>query len=476
MLFRRKTAREVENCPALILDIPRNHLPNLLPQVVASLSLVLEDASPEWTRRQAQRRKEVIEYTLARVLRDRQQDGQPSSAGLAHKPKYLQVVVLRRLIFTQLDTILVAPTGFGKSIIFQTFTLLTGRITLQVVPLVALGQQHLADVASIPGARPCLITEETRGLDRNLFRKISAFEFTHILLGPEQLLTPKFREMLADATFQVRVGILVIDEAHCLSMWSGFRSEYANLHRIRSLLPRTTVLFACTATMDPYTEDRIIKHAGFGHRRGWTPENGIIRMSVDRPEIAIVAIKLPATQQIGSLLFIIPELVNRSADDDGAPDPYLIKKTIIFANTIRDVSAISNFFQEYLHTYHRYPRALSEMTAQAFHGRTPTIDRDSILKEYGQTDSKIRILVATNAFGMGMDIPDIEQMVQFRAIKRAKQRGVKVLPGYDRNSSSIVACDLSQRMGRVARGPGRSGIAYFCIEHQYWPKDSALLQ
>jgi superfamily II DNA/RNA helicase len=103
-----------------------------------------------------------------------------------------------------------------------------------------------------------------------------------------------------------------------------------------------------------------------------------------------------------------------------------------------------------------------------FTSRTPQIDRDSILSEFGQPNSKVRILVATTAFGMGLDVPDVKVVVQFKAIRaEIKRRATETLVK-QQNTSSILCCDLWQRIGRAARGSGISGIAYVCLEYSWW--------
>ena len=95
------------------------------------------------------------------------------------------MTVIRRLVFLQGDTLFIAKTGFGKSLILQAFTILTGLLTIQIVPLDKLGDQQLLDLKRLKGTRPCLLNSTTKKADRNLLRKVKQGAFSHVLVGPE---------------------------------------------------------------------------------------------------------------------------------------------------------------------------------------------------------------------------------------------------------------------------------------------------
>ena len=200
-----------------------------------------------------QLQRDLIERLLERLLVDRF-----SQASIRPKPRTLQVDVLQRLVFARQDLILVAKTGFGKSLIFHAWTILTGKVSIIIVPLLGLADQTYDDFCEIPGANPIVVSKETRSQHEDIFAHIlkgdSKGQFTHLIMGPEQLVSPDFRGLLRNQEFRERIGSLVIDEAHCVLMWSAFRSEYAQVHSVRPLLPPAAVLFACTATLNPALE------------------------------------------------------------------------------------------------------------------------------------------------------------------------------------------------------------------------------
>ena len=84
-------------------------------------------------------------------------------------------------------------------------------------------------------------------------------------MSPEQLLTPEFREVLRTSSFRATI----IDETHCIAMWSAFRFEYSRIHTIRTLLPVDSVVFTCAATLNLVLEKQIFEDGGFGRGHSW---------------------------------------------------------------------------------------------------------------------------------------------------------------------------------------------------------------
>ena len=120
------------------------------------------------------------------------------------------------------DTILVAKTGFGKSIVFHAFSILTGQITIQLIPLSRLGEEQMALIHQYPGTSPCLVVADTKFRNPRLLEEIKAGMYTHILLGPEQATSPEFCKVLQEPSFQQQVGLVAIDECHVLNQWRMF--------------------------------------------------------------------------------------------------------------------------------------------------------------------------------------------------------------------------------------------------------------
>jgi hypothetical protein len=97
----------------------------------------------------------VLWHCMRRILRYHEPDSR-------REPKEHQVYVLRRMIYGNSDTLFIAKTGYGKSIIFQAYSILTRRITIQIIPLVKLGEEQCRDIASLDSTAPCLVTAQTK--------------------------------------------------------------------------------------------------------------------------------------------------------------------------------------------------------------------------------------------------------------------------------------------------------------------------
>ena len=409
-----------------------------------------------------QLQRDLIERLLERLLVDRF-----SQASIRPKPRTLQVDVLQRLVFARQDLILVAKTGFGKSLIFHAWTILTGKVSIIIVPLLGLADQTYDDFCEIPGANPIVVSKETRSQHEDIFAHIhkgdSKGQFTHLIMGPEQLVSPDFRGLLRNQEFRERIGSLVIDEAHCVLMWSAFRSEYAQVHSVRPLLPPAAVLFACTATLNPALEKQIVRDAGFGRTKVWTPATGLIRGSIDRPEIKLVVSQMSKKAPMLNILKILrPAIdgINDAADRERLP----LGMTVVFANSRNMVKEICGMIRDTLRR-HGYSDRVVKTGVTTYTSRTSKKDRTIRRTMLKDPDSKLLIVIATSAFGMGMDIPHIQTIWQFEGLPL----DVKL-----RNASDLIVCDLWQRGGRAARGHGMQGLFVILLEHNIAEKEAIL--
>ena len=155
---------------------------------------------------------------------------------------------LRSQIFGQGDILLIARTGFGKSHIFHAYSILTRKITLQLVPLKKLDEEQLGNIRNFPGALPCLIDAQSRIAEKNLIERVGNGEFTHVLLGSEQISSRTFREALKRTEFQSQIGVVAIDECHLVQQWETFRPAFTILGQLRTIFLEDIVWFGCSAT------------------------------------------------------------------------------------------------------------------------------------------------------------------------------------------------------------------------------------
>ncbi|EAQ90766.1 hypothetical protein CHGG_02701 [Chaetomium globosum CBS 148.51] len=181
-----------------------------------------------------------------------------------HEPRRGQIEAVKSLAIYQQDTILVAATGYGKSAVLFAFSAIKpDRITVQIVPLVTLGESQRQGIATkLPESRPIWVDADTH------LKEVEDRKYSHVLLSPEQALNPKFKAILRDPAFHTKIGLFAIDELHCVGEWRHFKEDYTYLYTLR--------------TLDRDNQGYILKHAGFN------PYPSIIRTSIDRPEISII--------------------------------------------------------------------------------------------------------------------------------------------------------------------------------------------
>ncbi|KAK0713354.1 P-loop containing nucleoside triphosphate hydrolase protein [Lasiosphaeria miniovina] len=174
-----------------------------------------------------------------------------------------QVQAVQRLVYQHDDTVLVAATGYGKSAVLYTVSALTEKITIQIVPLTKLGENQRDDITrNVPNPKPVWIDADTHLKNRNVWDQVKQIQYTHVLLSPEQALSPKFKAVLRDPAFHERIGLFAIDELHVVGEWREFRPDFTYIHMLRALLPRSVPWFGCTATLDKDNQSYILTLRG----------------------------------------------------------------------------------------------------------------------------------------------------------------------------------------------------------------------
>jgi ATP-dependent DNA helicase RecQ len=276
--------------------------------------------------------------------------------------------------------LLVAPTGGGKSLTYQLPATLLAGTTLVVSPLIAL----MHDQVTALDARGVATTYLASTLDRDeLRRRLGALargELRLAYVAPERLGDPWFRQIVE----RIACPLVAIDEAHCISEWGhDFRPEYLQISSLLSLLPEARVL-ACTATATPVVRDEIIS------RLGLPPDTPQIVRGFARPNLALSAAEVASSKQreqrVDALL----------ANALGAPK--LGRGTAIVYSPTRKQAE-----QE--------AQRLSALgwRARCYHAGLPAELRSDVQGQF--IAGQLEIVVATNAFGMGIDRADVRAVV-----------------------------------------------------------------
>ena len=267
------------------------------------------------------------------------------------------------------DALAVMPTGSGKSVCFQVPALVLGGLTVVVSPLVALMEDQVAALKLLGVAAETINSSRERNVNVAAWRRVAAGDVDLLYLSPERLMTER---MLA-ALGRLPLRLVAIDEAHCISQWGpAFRPEYADLASLKEHFPGIP-LGAFTATADAITRDDIVSKLFRGNHETFVA-------GFDRPNIRL-QVELKSGWKDQLLRF----LDQRESDGPESGIVYCLsrKKT-------EETAALLE-----THGYRALPyHAGMDNAARA-------ANQDAFLTEEGV------IIVATIAFGMGIDKPDV---------------------------------------------------------------------
>ncbi len=267
------------------------------------------------------------------------------------------------------DTLGLMPTGGGKSITFQVPALAQEGVCIVITPLIALMKDQVQNLRR-RGIRAAAIYSGMSHDDILTTLENAVFGAVKILyVSPERLSSDIFRTKLR----HMKVCFITVDEAHCISQWGyDFRPSYLTIADIRHDLPDVPVL-ALTATATPTVIDDIQERLAFA-------EKCVFRMSFERSNLAYVV--RTASDKRDELQHILNN-VEGSA--------------IVYVRSRRRTKEISDLLNA------------ADISATFYHAGLDTTDKDERQKAWQQ--DKIRVMVATNAFGMGIDKPDVRVVV-----------------------------------------------------------------
>jgi ATP-dependent DNA helicase RecQ len=302
-----------------------------------------------------------VAANLDRLLRDR--FGHP-----AFRPGQAEIV---EHVVEAGDALVVMPTGAGKSLCYQLPALALGGVAVVVSPLIALMKDQV-DGLLAHGVRATLINSTLAPeLRKERLREVQRGAWELVFVAPERL-TPRFCAELRAAD----VRLFAVDEAHCLSQWGhDFRPDYLRLGVVRRDLgaPRTIAL---TATATPTVQDDIARSLGLeGARR-------FIR-GFDRTNLGMEVIEVAGPREKDQLL---AELV--------LPGP-----TLVYCATRKNVERAANALRSV------------GIDAALYHGGLDMEERTRTQEAF--MSGRLRVVVATNAFGMGVDKDDVRGVVHY---------------------------------------------------------------
>ncbi len=276
--------------------------------------------------------------------------------------------------------LLVAPTGGGKSLTYQLPASLLPGTTLVVSPLIALMHDQVQALRACGVAATYLASTLDADEIRRRTRAVASGEVDLVYVAPERLASPGFRGLLTG----LECPLVAVDEAHCISEWGhDFRPEYAAIGEVLRALPKARVL-ACTATATPIVRDEILARLGLPAE---TPQR---IQGFARPYLSLRARPVAGGRDRARA---VDEALTEALARPGAGRG----TAIVYAPTRRGAEEESARL------------SAAGWRARCYHaGRTPEA-RDRVQRAFAA--GELDVVVATNAFGMGIDRPDVRAVV-----------------------------------------------------------------
>ncbi len=309
--------------------------------------------------------------------------------------RFPQEQVIQRVVNEEPGhSLLIMPTGGGKSLCFQIPALLlrerdgedaSRSLTLVISPLIALMKDQV-DALQRKGIAATFINSSLDKQERQArYEQIRAGQHALLYVTPERFRKAEFLEVLATRT----IGLQAIDEAHCISEWGhDFRPDYARVGEFRKIMGSPTTI-AMTATATPDVQRDIVEQLGLK-----TTECRLFHQGIDRPNLELLVDEVWGTDE---KIAAIQRVLNRWLSEDADAQQQSAGSGIVYFTLIRTLEE----FSERL-------RAL-EVDHVCYHGDLPRHLRRRIQDEFMSGETKL--VLATNAFGMGVDKENIRFVI-----------------------------------------------------------------
>lgn len=307
------------------------------------------------------------------------------------------------------DTVAIMPTGAGKSICFQIPALLFEGVTLVISPLISLMKDQVDSLRQLGIAAVYINSSVSKAQLYKDLQDISTGFYKIIYIAPERLTS----EYLPDSFKNLNISMVAVDEAHCLSQWGhDFRPSYRNILNFTNSLRIKPIISAFTATATPEVKTDIINLLGL-------KQPNVFVTGFDRPNLYFSVLRGEVKDK-----FVI-DYVKKHQDEAG----------IIYVGTRKDVDALQVLLE------------IKGIKAGRYHAGMTDEERNQMQEDF--LYDNLSVMVATNAFGMGIDKPNVRYVIHYNMPKNMEA--------------------YYQEAGRA----GRDGLSGNCIL-LYSPQDTQL--
>ena len=268
------------------------------------------------------------------------------------------------------DVLAILPTGGGKSVCFQVPALMHDGIAIVVTPLIALMKDQVQNLNDRGIKALCVNAGMSAREVDNKLNNAAYGDYKFLYVSPERLGTQLFRNYVQE----MNVSYIVVDEAHCISQWGyDFRPDYLNIGQIRELVDAPII--ALTATATPKVAEDIMARLGFRNKC-------LIKSGFERPNLSYIVRN--CEDKLGQMLNICSKVAGTG---------------IVYVRSRKKTEELAAFL------------TANNISASFYHaglGPDSRSDRQAKWK-----NGQIRVMVCTNAFGMGIDKPDVRFVIHF---------------------------------------------------------------
>jgi ATP-dependent DNA helicase RecQ len=324
----------------------------------------------------------IADEAVSGIVEKRAHDHLERMLGTAASFRPGQLEAISAVAGERRRVLLVQRTGWGKSAVYFIATRLLrddgAGPTLLVSPLLALMRNQIEAAARLGIRAETINSSNNEEWDR-VREELQQDAVDVLLISPERFNNDGFRDQVLPA-LATRVGLLVVDEAHCISDWGhDFRPDYRRIVRVLERLPRGVPVLCTTATANDRVVDDVVAQLG--------ADLAVFRGPLDRESLALSVVDMPSrADRLAWLAATIPTLTGSG---------------IVYCLTVDDTASLARFL-------------VSEgIDARSYSGDTDPVDREAVERALLAND--VKVVVATSALGMGFDKPDLGFVIHFQS-------------------------------------------------------------